>query len=124
MQNTQEMLADYFEDQARWRDEKAAEYPEDTRNAIAAESLCDLAAWVRSLPDNHPDVQAIRTLHGPGGWDLDVVAPGEEASRLTSRFGGFDARRPPEEFLHEFVDAIVAEEMAEGMADLDDDEDG
>jgi hypothetical protein len=118
MKNTQDMLADYFFDQARWRWEKAGEHPEDSRNEVTAKELSELADWLRTLPDDHPDIMAIRTLHGPGGWEVDAILPGEEASRLASRFGGFDTHQSPEAFLHEFVDAFIAEEMA----GLDDEE--
>ncbi|WP_394891014.1 hypothetical protein ACG873_06705 [Mesorhizobium sp. AaZ16] len=39
----QESLAEFFNDQADWRDQKAREYPDDERNRAAAEHLRMLA---------------------------------------------------------------------------------
>ena len=43
-------IADYFRDQVRWRSEKAAECPEDSRNERCADGLEELAAYVLGLP--------------------------------------------------------------------------
>jgi hypothetical protein len=43
-------LSDYFRGQARWREMKAEEYPEDARNQQAARALLSLADWIDEQP--------------------------------------------------------------------------
>jgi hypothetical protein len=112
MNTAQEMLSDYFFNEARWRWEKAGEYPDDARNAASAQALANLAAWVRELPDEDPDVRALAWLHH-GWYGVDGLLPGEEAARLASRYGFGGSVESPESFLHTFVDAIVSELAAE-----------
>jgi hypothetical protein len=51
--SVKEPLAQDFEVKAEWREQMAAEWPDDaTRNARAAEGLRGLAEYVRTLPDN------------------------------------------------------------------------
>jgi hypothetical protein len=85
---TAELIADYIEDQARWRDQKAVEYPEDARNEAAAEGLRKLAEYVRGLPD---DDQRLATLFVLEATDIDgeplaVFSPSTHVSREISRF--------------------------------------
>jgi hypothetical protein len=49
---TSETLRDMFEDQARWRREKAVECPDDSRNKIAAEIFDKLAATSADVSEN------------------------------------------------------------------------
>jgi hypothetical protein len=44
---------------AVWREEKAAEYPDDDRNQPAAEHLADLARQILALPDDDPRILRI-----------------------------------------------------------------
>jgi hypothetical protein len=50
MSDGRRLIADYLLEQARWRGEKAEEYPEDGRNLRCAEGLKALAEYVLSLP--------------------------------------------------------------------------
>lgn len=55
-------LAEYFRAQARWREQKAKEYPDDERNARSAELLNELADFV--TPDKngqyrHPEIERL-----------------------------------------------------------------
>ncbi len=54
-------LAQEFERQAEWRDQKAEEYPDpdDARNARAAEGLRGLAEYVRNLPYDDPRLRRL-----------------------------------------------------------------
>lgn len=81
-------LARMLEPQADWRRAKAAEYPEDERNARASDSLHDFMAWIRALPGDDPRTKALSsvlTYHDAG--------LGEESSREVSRYG-FDGKPP------------------------------
>jgi len=76
-----ESLASYVEEQARWRNMVAEDYPEDDRNAHSAAALTKLAAWVRALPAD--DARLVRL----SGLFIDPISPTEDARRLTSRYG-------------------------------------
>lgn len=87
-------LTNEVEMKAAWRGDKAAEYPDDMRNASSATALAALAEHLRALPDSH---EVFRRL--------DALCPGEnsepyEAScrldEMLNRFG-FGAEHTPEE---------------------------
>ena len=46
----QRLIADYFREQANWRERKADEYPDDERNRRCATGLRDLARHVDRSP--------------------------------------------------------------------------
>jgi len=49
---TREMLKGELEDQAKWRRQKAVEYPDDRRNLDSAEEYERLAKTVKDVPDD------------------------------------------------------------------------
>ena len=51
-----------IDEQARWRREKAEEYPDDGRNERAANGLVELAEYVRSLPENDERLRELMSL--------------------------------------------------------------
>jgi hypothetical protein len=85
---TAEMIADYIEDQARWRGQKAADYPGDARNEASAEGLKKLAEYVRALPDDDQRLATLFVLEATdtGGESRDIFSPGPQVSRTISRF--------------------------------------
>ncbi|MCX6023341.1 MAG: hypothetical protein NTZ05_16760 [Chloroflexi bacterium] len=102
-----EVVLEAIEDQARWRAEKAREYPNDERNAQAAEGLRDLAAYVQALPE---DGERLRLLHkywtiDDEGGTSDMGMAGEEASRLLSRFRFNHSHEDCDDLLEELVEA-------------------
>jgi len=86
-------LADFFDAQARWREGRAEEYPDDTRNAISAVALTDLAQYVRNLPDFDSRLQALAGV-AQFVMPTDVLMPGEEATRIASRHGFYRPTDP------------------------------
>lgn len=91
------MLADYFREQANWRDHKAAEYPDDNRNEQSARALNSLADYVER--GDVEDADALTTFVYEG-----LSLGGEEASRVVSRYGfGYNATTASQhdEFLRE-----------------------
>jgi len=84
-----EPLAAYLRETADWRDRKAEEYPDDPRNVRSAAALRALAEYVSHLPDDHEVLVALaaaeRCLYIDGR-----ISPGEEASRVASRFGFYE----------------------------------
>jgi hypothetical protein len=82
MSSEQRAIADYFLEQARWRDERAAEHPEDHRNSQSAAGLSELAKYVLALPDDDERIIDLTTLATREG----VFMPFQEGSRITGRF--------------------------------------
>jgi hypothetical protein len=118
-------LVDYFAEESRWRGEKALEYPDDRRNALASSCLANLAGYVRDLPESDSRLVAVTEMADfllAGG---DVFSPGPEAGRLASRYG-FDRpssstgdRESETEFLDHFIAVCQQEAMAFAMEQLD-----
>lgn len=65
----QEILAEAFENGARWRDDIAREYPDDERNKRSARGLRDLAVYVREISD---DDARLLTLQDSRFGDLEA----------------------------------------------------
>ena len=88
--STQESLAEYFRDQARWREDKADFYPDDPRNANAALTLEYLAEHVLTLPDDDPRIAAVSAIEtsaidymvAVNGLDSGLEVPNPPATRL------------------------------------------
>jgi hypothetical protein len=80
----QAALANTLRGQARWRETKAEEYPEDTRNQRWAEAAYRAADYVETLPDND---ERLRTIAAATNWDagIDFVSLGEQGHRLAAR---------------------------------------
>jgi hypothetical protein len=78
-------LAAYIRDQASWRFEKAAEYPEDLRNERSAESLSMLAQFVEDLPAQDEILGGLAIVQA--SYHADVYLPGEAARYVIARFG-------------------------------------
>ncbi len=95
-------LADYFDDQARWRDLKAEEYPDDARNVRSATALRALAARVRALPADDPRLRQLAALD----WPTDPFTAGEESGRLTALYG-FHQADDPDAWLSAFTEACI-----------------
>ena len=84
----QERLAEFCEGHAEWRDRKAEEYPQDTRNATSAETLRLFARWVRRLRRDGvymAQLEALTARVEPRGGLM--AFSGEEASRVVARIG-------------------------------------
>jgi hypothetical protein len=103
-------LADYLREQAAWRDEKAAEYPDDRRNQRSAQHLRGLAAYVDRLPDDDPNLRALAAVQEGYGVS-EVYVPGENARYLLSRFGFHDDVTD----LRGFLDALVSAEVGDNI---------
>ena len=58
----QQAIAEYFNARARWRYQKAAEYPDDPRNLRCAEGLEELASYVLSLDPSDERILELTTL--------------------------------------------------------------
>jgi hypothetical protein len=84
----QEMLAEFCEGHAEWRDGKAEEYPDDSRNAASAKTLRQFAGWVRGLPHDGVDLARLKALTARCEASDGMMAfSGEEASRVVARIG-------------------------------------
>ena len=96
-----DILVDYLEYQAAWRNEKAEEYPEDGRNKRSADGLTEFADYLRGLPDNDEDIAALLMLcatdadHKP----LDMSMLGELVSEAISKFRFHDIHETFQDFI-------------------------
>jgi hypothetical protein len=79
-----QQLAAYFRAQAEWRDGKAAEYPDDHRNAQSATALRSLAEFAEeSESDGLEHAVALQQHLHDGGLEFG----GEQARRAVARYG-------------------------------------
>jgi hypothetical protein len=107
-------LANALEKTAGWRDSKAAEFPNDLRNARSAGALRQAAYYLRSV-DGSAAVQRVAELvHDCTASDIDLVGPnysksfpGSESERAAARY-----------FFDHFAGAADAESHEELVADL------
>lgn len=107
-------LANALEKTAGWRDSKAAEFPNDLRNARSAGALRTAAYYLRSV-DGSAAVQRVAELvHDCTASDIDLVGPnyskalpGSESERAAARY-----------FFDHFAGAPDAESHEELVADL------
>lgn len=89
-------LADELDSQARWREIKAEEYPDDARNRRSADGLYELAQTVRDMPDDHPVLLAWAKLCEVTGLSVGEIMPMEAE---ISRFRFNDPHQSGDEFL-------------------------
>lgn len=68
-------IAMRMREQAEWRHMKAIEYPEDDRNARAADTLARYAVEVEALADDEPRLVRLATMIGEGEWDDAYAVP-------------------------------------------------
>jgi hypothetical protein len=99
-----DLLAGYIETQVEWREAKAEEYPEDARNARSSTALHELAAYVRGLPNADARLDRLAAMGDYLSMD-GFLCPGDEASRLISRFGFDHAEGTPQASM--FLDQLV-----------------
>jgi hypothetical protein len=84
-------LVEHIDDTARWRTDKAEQYPDDIRNVHSAQALRDAAALLRAMDEDDlpPSFHALERLGeaivSPTWWEAYPWGP--EASRAASRFG-------------------------------------
>jgi hypothetical protein len=82
LRHVKDTLAQDFERQAEWRDQKAEEWPDHhARNARAAEGLRGLAEYVRTLPDDDPRLRRLGQV-----WTSPHPDPGA-AYLLLEKYG-------------------------------------
>ena len=120
VQTIRDGLADQFESRARWREMQAEEYPEDARNVWSSAALRELAAYVRSLPDDDPTLRRlIDDDEVLGYFETGDGLTGEEVDRMVSEYG-FHGTDAPEVFLAGLVDQALAD-WVNSLADADPD---
>jgi hypothetical protein len=76
-------IVDYFLGQAEWREQKATEYPDDSRNAQSAACLRSLAAYVLGRTEDDEVLRELATWAVRDGKFM----PFTEGAWLVSRFG-------------------------------------
>ncbi len=109
-------LVEKIEGQADWREQKAAEYPEDGRNGRSAKALRVLASRLKELPATYPKLRelwrlwyGLRKPRDPN--PLKEPWPFIEVEIESIRVYGFynEANGDPEEFLTEWIQDLKSE---------------
>jgi hypothetical protein len=81
--NDYRAIVNYFLGQVEWREQKAIEYPDDSRNAQSGACLRSLAAYVLGRTDGDEVLRELATLTVHEG----MFTPFAEGAWLISRFG-------------------------------------
>jgi hypothetical protein len=127
-----DQLGGYLENEARWREGKAEEYPDDARNRRSAAGLYELAAEVRAFPEDDPLLITLENLHQATGLDVYELMPADEATAgvSASKFRFHSPGEPGRTFLARLIDGAEEEvvdvhmgELAKHI-DVDDEADG
>lgn len=129
-------LSEYVRNQARWREEKSEEYPDDERNARSAEALVSLADYIdaveRGTMDDEPKhwtMPVLRSYFDRNEAGTGVPSAGEKVVGEISRYGfgypvpnDWRASQFHADFLDELVPVAVEdiyEEVGEYHQDAD-----
>lgn len=92
-----------FKNQADWRTRKAEEFPDDPRNAAAADLLNRLSAWVEWRLFDDELLRKYQHLADAQETSLDVV---EEEQELIREVGFHFFPNSVDEFLEELIERI------------------
>lgn len=114
MRTMKAKLVEYLLEQATWREEKAAEYPEDQRNAASARALQAAASDVDSRTEDDLRLVQLDTLQR--AYRMDVFSPGEDSRRLIARFG-FDSDGGS---VNGLLDSVIELEVKASTENVDD----
>lgn len=110
-------LADYLREQARWREIKAEEYPEDARNARSARVLFDAAEYVAQLPDD--DSRLVRLDQARCFTALpDMFCGGEEVGHVVRLYGFHGPAWSPSAFLDDLAGAAERDDKLGPLPDI------
>jgi hypothetical protein len=80
---------------ATWRQDKAAQYPDDRRNVTSMTALSSAAAYVRHKPGGGGIFHMVQLFAACEELEYDLVTyPGPKSERVAGRYG-FDRVTPP-----------------------------
>ncbi|PYX63083.1 MAG: hypothetical protein DMG74_18345 [Acidobacteria bacterium] len=99
-----ELIGDFLNDvreQRLFREQKAAEWPDDDRNARCAEGLAELHTWVSERPANDPLI--VRLDHALEALYADDVDSGGFVPMVTDRLARFRFHNGPPESCEDFI---------------------
>ena len=133
MSSIKDTIAEGIRWQANWRAEKAAEYPDDERNAQSAVALHGAAQYVRTVDPSksHGLIRVTRIVEAAHQSGIDLLEPafasapfpGLESQRVASKFGfdnvpGRADAMDHEEFLSDLGNGILRD-LHERLFELD-----
>jgi hypothetical protein len=78
------MLAEHLHAQAKWREIKADEYPDDDRNDRASDALTAAGNEVAAMSDDDP---RLRKMSDAGWFEEGLCTPGEHGREVVRRYG-------------------------------------
>jgi hypothetical protein len=114
-----EIIGEYLDGRADWRQRKAEEYPDDKRNQRSADGISELAAYVRALPEDDERLRELSQLAIYG----DVFSPfesqttpGHDAATAIGRFRftEFAAHKDCSDFLTEIISQLTDDKLEWG----------
>jgi hypothetical protein len=114
-------LAEWFEDKARFREAKAEQFPDDSRNRRSANALREVACYVKSLPDDHRRLVAFAMCEAlfPYGFmapNAEAPALGPSQSDYAALRCGFDYSIDPAVWFDAWAEQVAEESVAEAEA--------
>ncbi|HEU5419460.1 MAG TPA: type II toxin-antitoxin system CcdA family antitoxin [Streptosporangiaceae bacterium] len=101
-QASQTVLVETIENQARWREMVAAEYPEDARNERAVGALSELAGYIRSLSADDP---WLLRMHAIVDGEIANIGGGDRWREAMDKYG-FHWQPAPADGWHMLVTAL------------------
>ena len=111
MNDNARMLAEHLHEQAKWRQIKAEEFPDDDRNMRASDALTAAAEVVAVLPDDEP---RLRKMADAGWFEEGLCLPGEHGRDVVRRYG---FHRPTQGYLLDDLAEAAAREGEERLGE-------
>src|SRR5579862_7753033 len=107
-----ERVVHYVERTARWRADKAAQYPDERRNGQCADGLWILADHIRQLPDTDARIAELVRYASNDTPSKDWYRPRATVARALSRFRWNDPTQDPDKYLT-FLARLAPEDQDE-----------
>jgi hypothetical protein len=110
------MIADYLDSVSVWRRRRAGEEPHEPRHRRAAATLQRLVAYVRTLPDDDPRLDAI----GRSTQEGEQIVPGPILANAVARFGFFDDEASEDALVQRMAELAIEDRGQAGIDPLRD----
>lgn len=106
----QTLIADYLILLANWRRQRYEDDLRDRRNLVSADGITELAAYVKSLPDDDAAVMELDRLWRVG----EQIEVGQQAAYEIGRFRFFVSDTEVDAFVDQMVDLAMADANERG----------
>jgi len=106
----QTLIGEYLTQLADWRRQRYQDDLRDARNLRSAEAIEELAAHVRSLPDDDPRIVELNRLWRRG----EQIEVGQQAAYEIGRFRFFSEEGDLDPFIDEIIELAIADRGEQG----------